>query len=148
MQLPLDLDEYGFAWQESDNVQFDLQKLDHIWRVLKYGERNRKFEDYYHVQYGDSHLIISMRVNPYIVGAFTAEELPAVHEGYENSKHALSKMMERRIHSKDRTIALRNHLVYDRLGHYKWKLLSVISGERVFLVVDSRNERVITMWRD
>jgi len=148
MSLPLDLDEYGFAWKEADNVQFDLKKLDHIWRVLKYGDREEAVPNYWHVRYGNSHLIISMRGNPYIVGAFEAEQLPEVHDGYENSQHATDKMMERSIHSKDRLRALQDNMVYDRLGHYKWKMLSIVDGARIFLVVDSRNERVITLWRD
>ena len=145
--IPQSLDEYRFSWQESDNVQFDLQKVDHIWRVLKYGTKQH-YKDYCRSSYKDSHLVCSFRGEPAIVGAFRAEEIPTVSRNFTNTDHATSKMVERDIHSGERDVGLDTAVVYDRLGHYKWKFMSREYDDRLFFVIDSRNETVITMWRD
>lgn len=146
--LPTDVHTYNHAWKESDNVQFDIQKLDHLWRVLKYGDWERKMGGYWHVSYETSHIVISGGEELDIVGAFKADNIPNVNENFKNTKHATNRMVQRSISTTVRNQALRNNMVYDRQGHYKWKFMSIVHGDRVFFAVNSREETLITIWRD
>lgn len=147
MALPKAVEKYDLAWKRAENVQFDLQKLDHIWRVLKYGERRGIIDGYYHVRYDDSNLVICTD-GPSILGAYIAEKLPKITYSYNKTDHAVDKMVERRITTGTLRKALEKYIYYDRLGHYKWKIMSVVEGEKIFIVADTKNERIVTMWKE
>lgn len=145
MSYTTDLDEYEHRWLWRDSSEYRIEKIDRVWRVLKYGSLSPLCGEFSRISYGDYHVIHSAK-GPAIVSAYEASSLPSIGSEYENTKHATSKMVERDISTDERRRVLQYHIPYDRVGDTTWKILGRVNGKEIIIVVDVDTESVVTMW--
>jgi len=148
MKLKTDLDEYNIRWEGSDNPH-RIDKRDRLWRILKYGDIHEFENEYYRVNLDDYHVILSLHGEMDIVSSYESNNIPDInYSDYTNSDHATNRMVKRGITTKPLRETMNNHIVYDRQPDNRWKIMSYLDGERFFVVVNSDNKTVVTMFLD